>query len=75
VPEQKRSKSRALDALVGTTIAAVVIVAATFGDLGQAHHTTRANYAAMQASARHPPFGTKPAHAKARCLGTARCLP
>lgn len=75
MPEQKRSKSRALDALVGTAIAAVVIAAAIFGDLGPARHTAQANYAAMQASAPHHLFKTKPAHAKARCLGTAPCSP
>ena len=75
VIEQKPPKTRALDALVGTAIAAVVIAAATFGDLGPARHTAQANYAAMQASSRHHLFRTKPAHAKARCLGTAPCLP
>jgi len=76
VPGQKPSKPRALDALVGTGIAAVVIMAATFGELGPAHRTApTVAYGAMQGSARLHAFKAKPAHAKARCLGTAPCSP
>ena len=37
-PKKRISKSRARDAAMGTGIAALVIVAATFGELGSAHH-------------------------------------
>jgi len=72
----RHAKSRTLDAIAGAGIAAVVIVAATFGDLGPAHHVVPAiAYGSMQGSARQHLFKAKPVHAKARCLGTAPCIP
>jgi hypothetical protein len=64
---KKPSKPRALDALVGTGIAAVVIVAATFGELGPAHRAPQAvAYGGMQ-PVRHHPFKAKAVYPKARC--------
>lgn len=37
-PKKRTSKSRARDVAMGSGIAAVVIVAATFGELGNARH-------------------------------------
>jgi hypothetical protein len=74
VPVRISSKSRALDALVGAGIAAVVIVAATFGDLGPAHRAMPSiTYGTMQGSVRQHFLKAKPAHAKARCSGSAPC--
>ena len=72
----KKSPKRALDALVGAGIAAVVIVAATFGELGPVHRAVPAvAYGSMQGPARQHLFRAKPFHAKARCLGAAPCMP
>jgi hypothetical protein len=73
--DKKSPKSRALDAMVGAGIATVVIVAATFGELGPARHATQAAYGAMQGIAQHHALKATPTHAKARCVGTAPCLP
>jgi hypothetical protein len=71
-----KKSSKPLDAIVGAGIAAVVIMAATFGEFGPAHHATQAaTYGAMQGSQRHQAFGVRTGHAKARCLGTAPCWP
>ena len=76
MPGQKPSKTRALDALVGAGIAAVVIVAATFGEFGPARHATQAAaYGAMQDSAQQHPLKAKSVHGKARCSGAAHCSP
>jgi len=73
VLEHKPSKPRALDALVGTAIAAVVIVAATFGELGPARHTTQAvAYGTMQGSARHPMLKAKSVYPKVRCHASCK---
>jgi hypothetical protein len=74
VPGQKTSKPRTLDALVGTGIAAVVILAATFGELGPVHRSASSvAYGAMQGPSRLHALKTKPAHAKARCSGAPAC--
>lgn len=71
---KKPSKTRALDALVGTGIAAVVIVAATFGELGPAHRAPQAvAYGAMQPARHHTPK-VKAAYPKQRCT-PAPCSP
>ena len=65
--DKKPSKPRALDALVGTGIAAFVIVAATFGELGPAHRASQAvAYGAMQPARHHAPKA-KAAYPKVRC--------
>ena len=74
MPGQKPSKPRALDAVVGAVIAAVVIMAATFGELGPAHHATQAAaYGTMQGSVLHQAFKAKSTHVKARCAAASVC--
>ena len=74
MPGQKRSKRRAIDAFVGAGIAAVVIMAATLGELGPARHATQAAaYGTIQSPAQHHALKGRRAHAKARCTGTAPC--
>jgi hypothetical protein len=51
---QRTPKSRARDALVGSGIAAVVILAATFGELGPARHPQQPiAFGAMQGTVGH----------------------
>ena len=72
--DKKPLKPRALDAFVGAVIAAVVIMAATFGELGPARHATQAAaYGTMQGSTLHHAFKGKSFHAKARCTGVSAC--
>jgi len=76
VSDKKSPKPRTLDAIVGAVIAAVVIMAATFGELGPARHATQAAaYGTMQGSARPHAFKARSGHAKARCPSAAPCSP
>lgn len=74
--DKKSPKPRGLDAIVGAVIAAVVIMAATFGELGPARHATQAaTYGAMQGSTRPHALKAKSDHTTARCPGVAPCSP
>lgn len=70
------SRSRAFDALIGTSFAAVVIGVAVFGDITY-HPTHRAALVALQgtktAMVLHCQGKTKPACAKAPCAGRPPC--
>jgi hypothetical protein len=60
--KKRISRSRARDAAVGSGIAAVVIAAATFGELGSAHHGPQpAALANMQGAAVHHVLKAGPA--------------
>ena len=70
--DRKSPKPRAYDALIGTAIAAVVIVVATFGEFGPTHHAApTVAMGAMQAT--RATAKAKDIHTKAHCYAGRDC--